>query len=281
MLKLLQIWEVIMYFGKKRGIVSLILAGCLLFTTEFQVFAADPQSEAQAMETVDFDIEVASLAAVWEQIPEMASNAVETQEWYGKALANTDSELDIYAEANGAVIAKMYKNTVVTVVEEGIEWSKITSGTVEGYVRTETLLFGSVAVERAKVTCVNGTRDAKTLEEIQAEQKKASDIQLLAALIYCEAGNQPYDGKVAVGAVVLNRMESRRFPNSLEGVIYQRGQFTPAMTGKLARILRSGKIPSACYEAAQDAMNGVDPVNGALFFNTRSGSFKLGDHYFS
>ena len=270
-----------MYFGKKRGIVSLLLAGCLLFTAEFQVFAADSQSEAQAMETISFEIEVAPLATVWEQIPTMASTAVDTQIWYGKALANTDGELDVYAEANGTVIGKMYKNTVVTVVEEGAEWSKISSGAVEGYVRTESLLFGSAAVERAKVTCADGTKDAKTTEEIAAEQQKASDVKLLAALIYCEAGNQPYNGKVAVGAVVLNRVESRRFPNTLSGVIYQRGQFTPAMTGKLARVLRNGNIPSSCYQAAQDALNGADPVNGALFFNTRSGSFKLGDHYFS
>ena len=120
-----------MYFGKKRGIVSLLLAGCLLFTAEFQVFAADSQSEAQAMETISFEIEVAPLATVWEQIPTMASTAVDTQNWYGKALANTDGELDVYAEANGTVIGKMYKNTVVTVVEEGAEWSKISSGAVE------------------------------------------------------------------------------------------------------------------------------------------------------
>lgn len=270
-----------MYFGKKRGIVSILLAGCLLFTTQLEVFAADPQSEAQAMETINFEIEVAPLATVWEAIPQMASTAVDTQEWYGKALANTDGEMDVYAETNGTVNGKMYKNTVVTVLEEGAEWCKISSGAVEGYVRTETLLFGSAAVERAKITCAQGTKDAKTVEEIAAEQKKTNDVKLLAALIYCEAGNQPYNGKVAVGAVVLNRMESRRFPNTLEGVIYQRGQFTPAMTGKLTRVLRSGKIPSSCYEAAQDALNGSDPVNGALFFNTSRGSFKLGDHYFS
>lgn len=270
-----------MYFGKKRGIVSLLLAGCIMFTAEFQVLAANPQSEAQAMETISYEIEVAPLATVWEQIPAMANAAVDTQEWYGKALANTDSELDVYAEANGTVIGKMYKNTVVTVVEEGTEWSKISSGAVVGYVRNESLLFGSAAVQRAKTVCASGTKDAKTTEEIKAEQQAASDLKLLAALIYCEAGNQCYDGKVAVGAVVLNRMESRRFPNSLSGVIYQRGQFTPAMTGKLARVLRNGNIPSSCYQAAQDALNGADPVKGALFFNTGSGNYKLGDHYFS
>lgn len=271
-----------MFFGKKRGIVGLMLAGCLLFTSEFQVFAAAPQSETQAIETINYEIHVAPLAATLEQISVMASVAVDTQEWYGKALANTDTTVDVYAEANGTVIGKMYKNTVVTVEEEGTEWCKITSGAVVGYVRHESLLFGSAAVERAKTVCAEGTKDAQTMEAIHAQQKE-SDVRLLAALIYCEAGNQPYDGKVAVGAVVMNRIASGRFPNTLEGVIYQRGQFTPAMNGKLGRILASGKIPAACYEAAQDAMNGANPIGDALFFNTgRAGSrgYKLGDHYF-
>ena len=121
-----------MFFGEKRRIVGLLLAACLLFTAEFEVFAADPKSAAQAMHTVNFEIEVETLATGWEKISEMATIAVDTQEWYGKALANTDSELDVYAEANGTVIGKMYKNTVVTVVEEGAEWSKISSGTVVG-----------------------------------------------------------------------------------------------------------------------------------------------------
>lgn len=269
-----------MYFGKKRGIVSLVLAGCLLFTTEFQVFAADPQSEAQAIETINYEIKMSPLAKTWEQIPAMANIAVDTQEWYGKALANTDSELDVYAEAEGTVIGKMYSNTVVTIVEEGAEWSKISSGSVVGYVKNESLLFGSAAVEKAKVTCAQGTKNARTIEEIAAEQKKASDVKLLAALIYCEAGNQSYTGKVAVGAVVMNRINSSRFPNTLEGVVYQRGQFTPAMTGKLARVLASGNIPSSCYQAAEDAMNGSNPIGKALFFSTGGSGYKLGDHYF-
>ena len=110
-----------MKFWKKRGIISAILAGCVLFTTELQVFAAEPQSEAQTMETTNLDFEVASLDALMEQIPAMATAAVETQDWYGKALANTDGELDVYAQPNGSSVGKMYKNTVVTVVEEGAE----------------------------------------------------------------------------------------------------------------------------------------------------------------
>lgn len=269
-----------MYFGKKKGIACVLLAGCLLFTSEFQVLAANPQSEAQTVTEINYEVSVSPLAEVWAEIPELASKAMDTQAWRGKALANTDDKLDVYAEADGAAIGKMYSNTVVTIVEEGEVWSKISSGSVVGYVKNESLLFGSAAVEKAKTACANGTRDAKTLEEIKKEQQQ-SQVKLLAALIYCEAGNQPYAGKVAVGAVVLNRVESSRFPNTLEGVVYQRGQFTPARTGKLARVLASGNIPNACYEAAYDALNGSDPVNGALFFNSRRGSYKLGDHYFS
>lgn len=124
------------------------------------------------------------------------------------------------------------------------------------------------------------------VEEEKAKEEAAKaeferQKKLLAALIFCEAGNQPYDGKVAVGAVVMNRVASGRFPNTIKEVIYQRGQFTPAMTGKLDRIIASGRIPASCYEAAREALSGVSTVGNALFFNTGHGAFKLGDHYFS
>lgn len=264
-----------MFLGKKKGIISLALAGCMFFTTGFASFAASPQSEAQSI-TINHEAQMSPLAEVWEQIPEMASVAVDTQEWQGKALANTDSTMYIYKEAdtNSGAAGRMFKNTVVTVDEQGEEWSKVTSGKITGYVKTETLLFGIDAVERAKVVCANGTRDAQSIEQIDTEK-------LMAAIIFCEAGNQPYTGKVAVGAVIMNRVASSRFPNTIKGVIYQSGQFTPAMTGKLARVLASGNIPSSCYEAARDALNGVNPIGNALFFNTHSGNYKLGDHYFS
>ena len=269
-----------MFFEKKKGIISLALAGCLLFTNEFEVLAANPQSEAQAIDTMTYEMEMAPLADTWESISAMADIAVETQEWSGKALANTDETIDVLDKIDGDVIGKMYSNTVVTVEGRGNVWTRISSGNVAGYVKTESLLFGSDAVERAEKTCANGTTDAKTLEEIKSD-KKASEIKLMAAIIFCEAGNQSHTGKVAVGAVILNRIESSRFPNTLEGVIYQSGQFTPAMTGKLARVLRSGNIPSSCYRAAEDAFNGENPIGNALFFNTHTGKFRLGDHYFS
>lgn len=108
----------------------------------------------------------------------------------------------------------------------------------------------------------------------------ADDVSLLAALIYCEAGNQSREGKVAVGAVVLHRVASSSFADSIRGVIYQSGQFTPAYSGALDSALANG-VPSDCYEAAQAALNGEDPVPGALYFNTGSGrGVKIGDHQF-
>ncbi len=109
----------------------------------------------------------------------------------------------------------------------------------------------------------------------------ASDLDLLAAIIWCEAGNQPYDGMVAVGQVVMNRVYSGSFPNSIAEVLNQPGQFTPSAAGTLQAALNSG-VNSTCYAAATDALNGASPVPGTpLYFNTHSGSYKLGAHYFS
>ena len=107
-----------------------------------------------------------------------------------------------------------------------------------------------------------------------------SDLDLLAAIIWCEAGNQPYDGMVAVGEVVMNRVASSSFPNTIAEVLEQPGQFTPYSSGTLQSALASG-VNSTCYQAAQDALNGAQPVPGALYFNTHSGTTKLGAHYFS
>ena len=109
----------------------------------------------------------------------------------------------------------------------------------------------------------------------------ASDLDLLAAIIWCEAGNQPYDGMVAVGQVVMNRVKSGSFPNTIAEVLNQPGQFTPSSSGTLQAALSAG-VNSTCYSAAQDALNGSAPVPGyPLYFNTHSGSYKLGAHYFS
>ena len=117
-----------------------------------------------------------------------------------------------------------------------------------------------------------GTEAAASEETVTTAS--ADDVSLLAALIYCEAG------KVAVGAVVMNRIASGSYPGSIREVIYQSGQFSPAGSGWLDQVLAGG-APSDCYEAAQAALNGENPVPGALYFNTSAGKgTKIGAHWF-
>ena len=150
---------------------------------------------------------------------------------------------------------------------------------------------GYVSDEFVKVKL--GTTKAVSIEEIEAQKAKeaaakksqnasASDVTLLAAIIQCEAGSECYQGKVAVGAVVMNRVRSSRYPNTISGVIYQRGQFSPASNGSLARVLASGNISSSCRQAAADALAGVDPTGGKLFFHRANGSsgIVIGNHVF-
>ncbi|HJA92532.1 MAG TPA: cell wall hydrolase [Candidatus Eisenbergiella merdipullorum] len=94
------------------------------------------------------------------------------------------------------------------------------------------------------------------------------DRYLLANLIYCEAGGEPYAGQVAVGAVVINRVLSSVFPNTVSSVIYQSGQFEPVSTGRLALALAENRATESCYRAADEAMSGVTNVGTCVFFRT-------------
>ncbi len=94
------------------------------------------------------------------------------------------------------------------------------------------------------------------------------DRYLLANLIYCEAGSEPYEGKVAVGAVVINRVLSSVYPDTVVGVIYQNKQFSPVGSGRLALALAEGKATAACYQAADEAMSGYSNVGSCVYFRT-------------
>ncbi len=94
------------------------------------------------------------------------------------------------------------------------------------------------------------------------------DRYLLANLIYCEAGNQPYAGQVAVGAVVINRVLSSVYPNTVSGVIYQYKQFAPVLDGHLAIALANDSATAACYKAADEAMSGYTNVGRCVYFRT-------------
>ncbi len=107
-----------------------------------------------------------------------------------------------------------------------------------------------------------------TWRDISQVKFAEGDRYLLANLIYCEAGGEPYQGQVAVGAVVMNRVLSSKFPDTIVGVIYQKNQFSPAGSGRLAIALAYNKATTSCYKAADEAMSGITNVGNCLFFRT-------------
>ncbi len=96
-----------------------------------------------------------------------------------------------------------------------------------------------------------------------AKTANSSDIQLMARAINGEARGEPYEGQVAVGAVILNRVKDSRFPNTISGVIYQAGAFTAVADGQINAPISEN---STVYKAAQDAMNGWDPTGGCVYY---------------
>lgn len=139
---------------------------------------------------------------------------------------------------------------------------------------------------------------AKLAEEIRMAQLAAQsswrdisevsfaegDRYLLANLIYCEAGAEPYSGQVAVGAVVMNRVLSSVYPDTVTGVIYQSGQFSPVASGRLALALAEGRATGSCYQAADEVMGGATNVGNCVYFRTPvdgiNPKYRIGGHIF-
>ena len=107
-----------------------------------------------------------------------------------------------------------------------------------------------------------------TWRDISEVSFAEGDRYLLANLIYCEAGGEPYAGQLAVGAVVINRVLSSKFPDSVVGVIYQKSQFSPVGSGRLQLALTANKATENCYRAADEAMSGITNVGNCVFFRT-------------
>ncbi len=132
----------------------------------------------------------------------------------------------------------------------------------------------------AKQNTIEALKDQLAKEEELARRAQAmgkrnlsevdfnvSDRDLLAAIIQCEAGGEPWEGKIAVGAVIMNRVCSEAFPNTVAGVVYQSGQFQPVASGRLAIRLAEG-ANDECYRAADAVMSGSNNIGNCLFFRT-------------
>ena len=96
-----------------------------------------------------------------------------------------------------------------------------------------------------------------------SNSSNTSDLQLMARAINGEARGEPYEGQVAVGAVILNRVNSSKFPNTIAGVIYQSGAFTAVSDGQINTPIAEN---STVYKADRDALNGWDPTGGAIYY---------------
>lgn len=105
------------------------------------------------------------------------------------------------------------------------------------------------------------TQKALGISGGSASETGSGDVALLARLISAEARGEPYNGQVAVGAVVLNRMKHPSFPNTMSGVIYQPGAFSCMGDGQFNQ-----PVADSCYRAARDALNGWDPSGGAIYY---------------
>ncbi len=127
----------------------------------------------------------------------------------------------------------------------------------------------------------NNDSGGQTEEPKDPDPENVTDLNLLAALIECESGGEIYEGKLAVGSVILNRVDSNRFPNTIREVIYQSGQFAPAASGRLELVLMKG-ASSSCMSAAKEVLGGVRNVN-CLFFKRNTGDKEgtiIGNHVF-
>ena len=136
------------------------------------------------------------------------------------------------------------------------------------------------AEEAERIAREKAEAEAAAAAQAEAEAAQQAEKELLASLIFCEAGNQPYEGQVAVGAVIMNRVKSGSYPNSIEEVIYQSGQFGPAATGWLNRVRSSKGYSQTALQAAVDALNGSNPIGNCLYFDQGGAGMKIGAHYF-
>ena len=117
----------------------------------------------------------------------------------------------------------------------------------------------------------SGSSGGNTTITVPDTPAETTDLVLFAAILQCEAGGYNYDGILAVATVIMNRVESPAYPNTISGVVYQSGQFAPTWDGSLSRVLQSGPV-SLCYQVAQEALGGarLASVSGCYQFRSAS-----------
>lgn len=204
------------------------------------------------------------------------------------------------ADENASVITAVSEGTTLKVdsgVETDDKWIAVVYGGTTRYVSadyvTTSLALGEgITIEEeqaelARIAEEEAAKKAAQVTEVTTVQNAAveatvDDVTLLAAIIQCEAGNEVYEGQLAVGAVVMNRVRSGGYPSTVHDVIYQKSQFPPAGAGSVANVAAKGPKQS-CLQAAQEALNGTDNTGGATCFRRASSGHAgvvIGNHVF-
>ena len=204
------------------------------------------------------------------------------------------------ADENASVITAVSEGTTLKVdsdVETDDQWIAVVYGGTTryvsaDYVATSLALGEGITIEEeqaelARIAEEEAAKKAVQVTEVTTVQNAAveasvDDVTLLAAIIQCEAGNEVYEGQLAVGAVVMNRVRSGGYPSTVHDVIYQKSQFPPAGAGSVANVAAKGPKQS-CLQAAQEALNGTDNTGGATCFRRASSGHAgvvIGNHVF-
>jgi spore germination cell wall hydrolase CwlJ-like protein len=201
----------------------------------------------------------------------------------------------------------VYLNEKYPVVESFDDWLKvkIEDENVTGYIKSEfvdiIVSFNEAISKEEEQKLLQLQAEARAKKETEVKYNNGvsytkDDLILLACLVHSEAGTQSYEGKLAVANVVLNRVKSSRYPNTINAVIYQGGQFSVAASGSLKKQLNnysnySSKSQLMSIKAAKDALEGANNIGSRLYFQSyksakkkgytdKTSSVKLGDHLF-
>ena len=175
----------------------------------------------------------------------------------------------VFFQSNEVIALSKYGSTgnEVRQIQTKLKQWGYYSGNVDGVYGSQTLAAVKYFQRKNGLT-VDGVAGTKTLAAMgissstsSSSSNNSSNLNLLAHLIYAEARGEPYTGQVAIGGVVLNRVKSSQFPNTIAGVIYQSGAFTPVQNGQI-----NLEPDSTARKAAQDALNGWDPSYGSIYY---------------
>ncbi len=184
--------------------------------------------------------------------------------------ANQDTFLFNSTKPSDGTKCEVPDNGMCQVIENDELFTKVEYNGEIGYLYEE-----YTDVDQEVIGAYLAELEAERLRQEAEALARSAEIAELAALIQLEAGGESIEGMIAVGAVVMNRVNNPAYPATIHDVIYAPGQFTPARSGRVQELYESGNIKQACRDAAIAAYTGTDNTGGALHFHRANGAAGL------